>query len=338
MFQSKEILLLVSLLAVLYTIQLFGGYIIAALSRSMEVFIGMGGTTQALTPSTLRQIFVDVLAVYGVSAMPPLLVAGLAAILVTLAQTRGLFTMEKLKPKFDKLNPFKGIKNMFSMRGLVELLKSIIKIIVLGYVIYNELSTRFGEFPRLMEMDFVQTLFYTADFFMSVMTTVMVMFAVLAAADYMYQRWQYEKDMRMSKQEIKEEYKQTEGDPQIKGKIRQKQREMSQSRMMAQVPEADVIVRNPTHYAIALQYDPKKHHAPKVIAKGADLLALRIVKLGEEHEIVVVENRPLARALYEQVPLDREVPKDFFDAVAEVLVYVYTLKNKRPPMPADKPS
>ncbi len=329
-FQSKEILLLVSLLAVVYTIQFMGPYMLAALSNFTEKTWDLASTVQVMSPKLLSSLFIDSAIAYGISALPPLLAAALAAILVTVAQTRGLFSAEALKPKFSRMNPAQGIKKMFSARGLVELLKSILKIIVLIYVVYGELVDRLAELPRLMEMDFVNVLFYTANAFLSMFTSVLFMFVVLSAADYMYQRWQYEKDLRMSKQEIKEEYKQTEGDPQVKGKIKQKQREMSQSRMMAEVPKADVIVRNPTHYAVALKYDAKQHKSPQVIAKGADLLALRIIKLAEESNVVVVENRPLARALYEQVPLEREVPREFFDAVAEVLVYVYTLQKRGP--------
>jgi flagellar biosynthetic protein FlhB len=179
-----------------------------------------------------------------------------------------------------------------------------------------------------MEMDFLAVLPFAGDFFMEILSSVLPIFAALAVVDYMFQRRQYEQRLRMSKQEVKEEYKQTEGDPQIKGQIRAKQRQMAQSRMMSAVPEADVIVRNPTHYAVALKYDADKGHAPRVIAKGADLIALRIIKLAEESGVKCIENRPLARSLYETVPLDSEIPGEFYAAVAEVLAYVYSISGK----------
>ncbi|MGD9559832.1 MAG: EscU/YscU/HrcU family type III secretion system export apparatus switch protein, partial [Oscillospiraceae bacterium] len=176
--------------------------------------------------------------------------------------------------------------------------------------------------------EFGQVVFYAAEFLMDIVTSVTIIFVFLAGADYLFQRWQFEKDLRMTKQEVKQEYKQTEGDPQIKGRIRQKQREMATSRMMQNVPEADVIIRNPTHYAVAVRYEAGKDKAPVVLAKGADLVALRIVRVGEENGIVTVENKPLARGLYEGVPLDREIPQEFFQPVAEVLAFVYSTSKK----------
>ena len=158
---------------------------------------------------------------------------------------------------------------------------------------------------------------------------IVLAFAVVAALDYFYQWWDYERQLRMSKQEIKEEYKQTEGDPQIKGKIKENQRKMAQRRMMQQVPKADVVIRNPTHFAVALRYDPDRDNAPIVLAKGQDELALRIVRVAEENKVEVVENVPLARALYAQAELDREIPPELYGAVAEVLVYIFKLSKKQ---------
>ena len=152
--------------------------------------------------------------------------------------------------------------------------------------------------------------------------------AALAFFDYLYQWWDYERQLRMSKQEIKEEYKQTEGDPQVKGKIKQIQRQRAQQRMMQQVPQADVVIRNPTHFAVALRYKPDQDNAPVVVAKGMDELALRIVKVAEEHQVATVENVPLAHALYDRAPLDREIPPDLYGPVAEVLVYVLKLDQE----------
>ena len=164
---------------------------------------------------------------------------------------------------------------------------------------------------------------------LSLVNTVGIAFLFLAAFDYLYQWWEYEKNLRMSKQEIKEEYKQTEGDPQIKGKIREKQRQMSSRRMMQNVPKADVIIRNPTHFAVALGYDPQRNKAPVVLAKGADRVALKIVEIGEANDVYIMENRPLARGLYDAAEIDMEIPSEFYQAVAGVLAFVYKLKKEK---------
>ncbi|MDL2219913.1 flagellar biosynthesis protein FlhB [Ruminococcaceae bacterium OttesenSCG-928-O06] len=334
-FKSQEIVTLAGLLGVIFTLQALGTLIINTLTEGITSFWYQAANVSYLTVASLREHFVRGAAMFAVAALPALLVAGLVAIILTFAQTRGLFSGEKLKPKFGNLSPLKGFKRMFSVRGLVELLKSLLKIIILGVVIYNQYTARLPQLPRLMEMEFPQVLLYTADFMMDVVTSVAVIFAFLAGADYMYQRWQYEKDLRMTKQEIKEEYKQTEGDPKVKGKIRERQRAMSMGRMMQNVPEADVIIRNPTHYAVAIRYEASENRAPVVLAKGADLVALRIIKTGEEHGVTITENRPLARSLYENVPLDREIPEEYFQAVAEILAFVYetSMRHKLPKNP-----
>ncbi len=298
-FKSQEIGTLLGLLAVIYTIQIFSSWILGALTYGMEFFWSAAATasTYNFASDSLRVLFMQGSLMYGVAALPALLVAGLVAIVATVFQTRGLVSFESIKPKFSKLSPINGFKRMFSLRGVVELLKSIIKVIILGYVIYGEYEARIGEIGRLMEMEFTQALFYCAEFVMDVVLAVALIFAFLALADYMYQRWQYERDLRMSKQEIKEEYKQLEGDPKIKAQIKQRQRQMAASRMMQNVPQADVVIRNPTHYAVALQYEPGKTTAPRVLAKGADLMALRIIRVAEENGITDKENKPLATRL-----------------------------------------
>ncbi len=336
-FKSQEIIILGSLLVVIFTIQALGGVTLTALNQAFERFWTLAGTLGSISPADLRELFIQGAGVYLVAALPALLAAAVAAVVLTMAQTRGLVSTELLKPKFSKLNPINGIKKMFSLRGLMELLKSIVKIIVLGYVIFNEYQSRFNELPRLMEMDFRAVLSYTGEFIMSIVVSVAVIYAALSAVDYLFQRWQYERDLRMSKQEIKEEYKQTEGDPQIKGKIKEKQRQMSMARMMQSVPEADVIIRNPTHYAVAVKYDAGRARAPLVLAKGQDLLALRIIKKAEEAGVMLMENPSLARSLYENVPLEAEIPEEFYGPVAEVLAFVYAQQKRGIPTAEDVP-
>lgn len=329
-FKSQEIITLFSLLAVIFTIQTVGAQILKAMGDGFDHFWGLAATKTTLESGDLTTLFYDGAIFYITAAFFPMLAAILAATLVTLAQTRGLFNMKQLRPKFSKLNPISGIKKLFSMRGAIELIKSLLKISILSYVIYSKFAEHFGEFPRLMEMEFGQVLAFGSALLMDIVTNVAVLFAFLAAIDFMYQRWQYEKDLRMSKHEIKEEYKQTEGDPQIKNKIRQKQREMAMGRMMENVPSADVVIKNPTHYAVAIRYEAGKNRSPVVLAKGADYVALRIIRTAEENDVPIMENKPLARGLYENVPLDREIPEEFFQPVAEVLAFVYsTQKTKK---------
>ena len=205
------------------------------------------------------------------------------------------------------------------------------KISILLYLIFNYFSKVAVGFSRFLDMDVGQACGILFQDILTLVLQVAVAFTALAAADYLYQWWDYERQLKMSKQEIKEEYKQTEGDPQVKGKIKEIQRRRAQQRMMQQVPDADVVIRNPTHVAVALRYKPDRDEAPVVVAKGLDELALRIVKTAEDHKITVVENVPLARSLYAGADLDREIPPEFYGPVAEVLVYVLKLDQADPP-------
>ncbi len=217
---------------------------------------------------------------------------------------------------------------MFSLKSVLELIKNLIKIALLGVLLYNLIKDDIVQVARMIDMPplnaYVQLLQMA---FQLVLKTCMA-FTVIAFFDYLYQRWDYEKELKMTKQEVKDEYKQTEGNPEIKGRIRRIQRQMALSRMMQKVPEADVIVRNPTHFAVALKYDPDRHGAPVVLAKGQDELALRIVKAGEENGVFIIENKPLARALYASCRLDQEIPAEFYGAVAEILIYIYRASHR----------
>ena len=248
--------------------------------------------------------------------------------LPTIAQTKGLFSMKSLRPKFSKLNPFSGIKKMFSIQSVANIVKGLIEVIVIGVLVYNEITDRMPVILSLMDCGVMQGVAYTALTVYDLVMTICIVLVFVAAADYLFQWWQFEKKMKMSKQEVKDEFKQMEGDPQIKSKIKQRQREMAQSRMMQDVPSADVVIRNPTHYAVALRYDQEKNRAPQVIAKGKDLIAKRIVQIAQENNVYCMENPPLARALYAQVDLGREIPYELYDAVAEVLTVVYRETHK----------
>lgn len=262
----------------------------------------------------------------------PLFAATIGLTLVaTMAQTQMLVSFELIKPKFDKINPINGFKNLFSLKSLVEVLKNTIKIIILLYIIYTSLREIMNVAERYMYADLLSACSHIFNSIFLMLMKVILAFVVLAAGDFMYQWWDFERQMRMTKQEVKEEYKQTEGDPQIKGRIKQMQRQMSQSRMMQNVPGADVVVRNPTHVAVALRYHPGEDAAPIVLAKGLDYLALKIVEVAKEHDIVTIENRALARALYAEAEVDRMIPPDLYEAVADVMVYLYKMDRMEAP-------
>lgn len=252
----------------------------------------------------------------------------ICAIAVTFAQTKLLVSGELMRPKFSRINPLQGVKRLFSLKSIVDALKGTLKITLLLLIIYFSLKGMLDESPRYLYTDVAASTAHMFDVAKTMTVRVIAAFAVLAAFDYGYQWWDYERQMRMSKQEIKEEYKQTEGDPQIKGKIKEQQRKMAQSRMMQQVPGADVVIRNPTHFAVALRYKPDRDSAPIVLAKGQDELALRIVRVAEENNVKVIENVPLARGLYASTDLNQEIPPEFYTAVAEVLVHIIKLDKK----------
>lgn len=327
-FQSKEIIIAFSLIVTFYAFRILFSFIKKTLTDFMMSFFSLIGTQNTIVISDTSKYFVEGVIAFVKAALPLLLIAAVSAIIATIAQTKGLVTFKSIKPKFSRLNPLSGIKNMVSLKGLVELLKSIIKIIFLFYIIYTSISSEINSLPKFIDMSVEDAVGAIGGILWGIITKVAVAYAFLAAFDYLYQRWSYEKSIRMTKQEIKEEYKMTEGDPQIKGQIKSKQREMSRQRMMQAVPEADVVIRNPTHFAVALKYNSEMNNAPVLVAKGADSLAFKIIEIAQQYNIPILENRPLARALYSEVDLDREIPQEFYSPVAEVLAYVYSLKEK----------
>ncbi|WP_248511261.1 flagellar biosynthesis protein FlhB [Sporosarcina sp. NCCP-2222] len=260
--------------------------------------------------------------------LPVMLIAVIAGVAGNLVQFGLLFTGEPLKFDLKKIDPIKGLKRIFSVRALVELLKSLLKITFIGSV---------TTFIVMMNIDKVLGLAFKTphDTLVTVGQLVALMGIVasfvllfISVLDYFYQKYDYEKNLRMSKQDIKDEYKNTEGDPIIKSRIKQRQREMAMRRMMQEVPKADVVITNPTHYAIALKYDDKDMDAPVIVAKGVDFVAQKIKLIAKEHDIVMVENRPLARALYDETEIGDRIPEQFFKTVAEILAYVYRIQRK----------
>lgn len=257
-------------------------------------------------------------------------VAGLllVGIIVSVLQTKFLFAHKRLGFDFKRINPAQGFKRLFSMEGLVELLKSLLKIVVIGWVAYAFVKNHYGELLGLIRMELGPALAIWGEMALKLSGRVGATYFVLAAADYAYQRWQYMKSLRMTKEEVKEEHKQREGDPHVRARIRKERMKMARSRMMARVPEADVIITNPTHLAIAVQYDPELMKAPVVLAKGELKIAERIVEIARENQIPVTQNIPLAWALHEAVEVDQEIPPDLYLAMAELLAYIYRLEGR----------
>ena len=328
-FQSSGVAAVASLLAVFNGLKIFASFMYKSMYQGVILFFGYARMEYPVNSESLQDKLIQAMLLFAQAALPLLLIAGVTAVAVAALQTRMGFSMETIKFKANRISPLQGFKRLFSIRSVVELLKALIKITVLGWMIYSFLSSRMHEFVRLMDGTVMDAISFAGNTVLSLVNTVGVAFLFLAAFDYLYQWWDYEKNLRMSKQEIKEEYKQTEGDPQIKGKIREKQRQMSSKRMMQNVPKADVIIRNPTHFAVALGYDPERNKAPVVLAKGADRVALKIVEIGEANDVYIMENRPLARGLYDAAEIDMEIPGEFYQAVAGVLAFVYKLKKEK---------
>lgn len=272
----------------------------------------------------VRNVMLQILTII----LPVLLIGFLVVFVAELAQVKWQFTSKPLQPKFSKMNPIKGLKKIISMQSLVELLKSIAKILLIGWLVYSTLKDQMGVIFLMYDMPLMQAISLMGSIVINMGLKISLFYMVIAGLDWLYQKWKFSEDMKMTKQEVKDEYKNAEGDPQIKGKIRQRMREVSQRRMMQAVPEADVVITNPTHYAVAVKYDAEAYDAPIVLAKGEDYLALKIKEAARESGVEIVENKPLARMLYANVEVGELVPPELYQAVAEVLAMVYQMQGR----------
>jgi len=327
--QSKEINTAVSVLGIFLALMLFAQFMFTQLQNAVRYFLTDVGAEKTVNNEFFTQITINAVKYCVLIVGPVLLAAILLGTLPTIVQTKGLFTMKPLRPKFSKLNPLTGIKRLFSIQSAVNVLKGIIEIIVVCIIVYTRIMGIMPLIKKLPQMEPIQAVAFIASNTMSIVLTISMIFAFIAAGDYIFQWWQYEKKLRMSKQEIKDEYKQIEGDPLIKSKIKQKQREIAQNRMMQDVPGSDVVVRNPTHYAVALKYDTgATFSAPKVVAKGQDAIALKIIEIAEENGVPVTEDRPLARALHDAVKVGGEIPHSLYTAVASIFAELEDIKKK----------
>lgn len=261
--------------------------------------------------------------------MAPFLFAILiSAVVSNILQTGLLFRFEPLMPDIDRLNPISGIQNIFSWKLVAELVKSILKILIVAYIPYTTIRDQFPYLMRMVQLEPVPAIILILKLIFTMAVKIILVLLVLAIADWSFQKWRHEENIKMSKDEIKEEYKQREGDPRVKQKIREKQRQASSRRMMEEVPKATVVVTNPTHIACALKYVPGEDGAPKVIAMGAGLIARKIKEIAQQNDIPIIENKPLARQMYNMLEIGDEIPSDLYAAVVEILAQVYRMKNR----------
>lgn len=327
--KSQDLGVAVLLLLMFVCMKVFGGYMG---SRFFDNFTGYYNSISdyARDFNSLRAM--NLLTLGGreilLIAGPIMAITLIAAVVINVAQVKWKPTMKPLKPKISKISPVSGFKRLFSAEKVFELFKSIAKVGVLFYVVYSSLKDEWGLVVNIYQLELIPAVLLIADTVINVGFRISIVFLILAAVDYFYQRRKFKKDMKMTKQEVKDEYKNTEGNPQIKGRIRSKMQEASRRRMMQSVPEADVVITNPTHLAVAIKYDKSLGEAPVVLAKGADYLATKIKEMAKANKVEIVENKPLARMLYYNVEIGDQIPPELYQMVAEVLAYVYSIQGK----------
>jgi flagellar biosynthetic protein FlhB len=324
--RSKEVSAAAVLMGVLLVLMYFGKNVIHVLQLEMRSLLKFQ-TGSDITVPQLSEMIKDISAHTAVVVLPILLTALVCSVFANVIQGGLVFSTESLGIHFEKLNPKNGLKRIFSKAGIMELAKNLVLITAIFIISYRVVVKHLPIYPRLVLMDVTRLFHWTASISSEVFIQVVILFVFLAVVDYGFQKYRFIEQLKMTKKELKEEFKETEGDPITKGRIRRVQRELARRRMMADVPNADVVITNPTHYAVALSYKMDSMDAPKVVAKGVGFLALRIKELAQEHDIPLVENKQLARALYKSVEIGAYIPGNLYKAVAEILAYVYKARN-----------
>lgn len=328
--KSQELVSGAMLFALFICIKLFGGYIANSFIKVFYRNYGYISTYGVEYPQlgNLTSMFGRAMLDILLMTLPVFAFGIVIAFFLNVFQVKWKVTSKPLQPKLNRINPVSGFKKIFSLSKLFELVKSVAKIVVIFWVAYSALMDEIDKMKILYELELIPAVVYISNFVVNMGLKISAVYLLIGFADYIYQKLKFKKDMKMSKQEVKDEYKQQEGDPQVKGKIKSKMRESSMRRMMQKMPEADVVITNPTHFACAIKYDKETASAPVLIAKGADHLAQKLKEIAKEHNVPIVENKPLARMLYYNVDLDAEIPQELYQMTAEVLAYVYQLKNK----------
>ena len=326
--KSKDVSIALTLIAITLSLTMFGGFISSNIMAYLKNYLGHY-LNYNITYNNLFSLNLNITLRAFLFILPiavPVMVIGVASNFI---QSGFISTTETLKPDLKKLNPISGFKRIFSMRTLVNLVKDLAVVSLLCYIGYTYVRDNYRKILNIGYVPMSEILKNYGSIVINIFYRITLVLIVIALADFIYQKRQYKKEMRMTKQEIKEEIKQQEGDQQIKNKIRQKGRELASGRMMRKVPEATVVITNPTHIAVALKYEDGQEKAPILVAKGADLVALKIKEIAKENEIPIIENKPLARLIYKEVELDYEIPETMYQAVAEILAVIYKLKKKR---------
>lgn len=327
--QSKDVPAALSLIIVTLTIQLTSGYFT---NHMMELYMTVSEwiphADDLYNVTNLTRLLAYVLLKIILIIAPVLLAALVTGVMGSYFQVGFLFSLKAIQPKFSKLSPISGFKRLFSMKSVVEMVKAIAKGTILIYIAYSYLIKEMSAIVQSIELNLYDFVALMWNIVINITMRCAAFLLFVSVIDLVYKRWEHNKDLKMSKKEIKDEYKQSEGDPMLKGKIREKQRSMAMSRMMQDVPDADVVITNPTHFAVAIKYDSSVGVSPKVVAKGQNLIAQNIKRVAKENGVVVVENKPLARALFAGAEIGDFIPVDLYQAVAEVLAYVYGLKEK----------
>jgi flagellar biosynthetic protein FlhB len=328
-YQSKDVISIASIIVGFFLLNKLGVFIAGQVKLLYFRQIARMEGLYDISIATVMEIFRECLLTFFISAMPIMVALALSAIVMTGIQTRFLVSADLLKFKFSRVSIVQGMKRLMSLRSIVQLVKSIMKILVIFWIIYTSTRELLIIVPDILNTQMDKSIEYMMGKTMSMVFKICLFFVAVAVLDYAYQKYDYEKKLRMTKQEVKDEYKQTEGDPFIKGRIKEKQRKISLNRMIQQVPSADVIVRNPTHYAVALKYDLDNDLAPMVVAKGQGHVARRILDVAAKNRVLITENKPLARSLYQSVEINDYIPVDFYQAVAEVLAWVYSSRKRQ---------
>ena len=328
--RSTEVVTAATLLVFFLMLKVFVGFIGNRFISSFHKTLGSIGdyTSEPFNTNMARTIIRSSLWDIVVAAFPMMIAGFVVTIVSILFQVKWKVTTEPLKPKFDKFNPVSGMKRLFSKDKIMDLLKSTAKVIILAYVVYSYLKDQWPLIFKMYSYTLPQAIAVIGDTVISVGIRISLFFAAIAVFDLFYQKWKFHRDMMMSKQEVKDEYKNSEGDPKIKSQQRQRMQQASQRRMMQDLPNADVVITNPTHLAVAIRYDKEAHEAPVVVAKGADYLAQKIKDVARANAVEIVENKPLARMLYHNVEIGAEIPPELYQMVAEVLAYVYSLQGR----------
>jgi len=317
------------LFAMFLVLYFFGPFLGRRFVLVLQDGLSASQVLQAVEEGRIEQILVEMLIQMGILVAPFFLTAVVIGVLGNFVQIGVLLSGEAIQPKLDRINPLQGVKRIVSVKALVEFLKSVFKLLVIGVTSGTVLWNNKVEISRLTSEPIGDALAIIGHLTFLLGLSVSIALIALAILDFAYQKFDFEKSIRMSKQDLKDEHKNTEGDPRIKGKIKQQQREMAMRRMMQEIPNADVVITNPTHYAVAIQYDDGKHMAPIVVAKGVDAVAFRIREKATAADVPIVENRPLARALFAQSEIGMAVDETFYQALAETLAFVYQLKQAK---------